>query len=102
MEDVLSKLKETVDGLLVEVNGKAEEVKENFNSFKEVFGKELDVQADNFKVYKDRLETKGKKLFNTESFVNDIKEEAGFAINDVKTSVDRFLDIMKDTVSKAK
>ncbi|MEZ5009097.1 MAG: hypothetical protein R2753_13180 [Chitinophagales bacterium] len=102
MEDVLSKFKESVDSLLVEVNGKAEEIKENFNSFKDVFGKELDVQSENLKTYKSRLEAKGKKIFDSEAILNDVKEEAGFVINDVKTSVDRLLDIMKDTVSKAK
>lgn len=102
MEDVLSKFKESVDSLLVEVNGKAEEIKENFNSFKDVFGKELDVQSENLKAYKSRLEAKGKKIFDSEAILEDVKEEASFVINDVKTSVDRLLDIMKDTVSKAK
>lgn len=102
MEQILAKFKETADALLADVNGRAEEVKENFDSFKTVFGKELNVQTENLKTYKERLETKGKKLFNSEDFVADLREEVEFAIKDVKSNADRFFDFVKENVSKAK
>ncbi len=102
MDNVLSKLKETLDALLADVNGRAEEVKVNFNSFSEVFGKEFEVQSENFKGYRSRLETKGKKVFDTETFVKDVKEEIDFAVKDVKLNVDRLFDLMKETINKAK
>ena len=102
MEQVLAKLRETLDALLADVNGRAEEVKENFGSFKEVFGKEFDVQTENLKAYRTRLETKGKKLFNGEAVAADFREELEIALKDIRTNADRFFDFVKDNLNKAK
>jgi len=102
MENVFAKFRETIDALLADFNGRAEEVKENFTSFKDVFGKEFQLQTDNLKVYRDRLETKGKKVFNAEDFVADIREEVEFAVKDVKSTVDRAFDAVKKGIENVK
>jgi len=102
MENVFEKFRETVDALLADFNGRAEEVKENFSSFKDVFGKEFQLQTDNLKVYRERLETKGKKVFNAREFVADIREEMDFAVKDVRSVVDRAFDAMKKGIENVK
>ena len=102
MENVFSKFRETADALLADLNGRAEEVQENFASFKDVFGKEFQFQADNMKVYRERLESKGQKVFDVKEFVSDFREEMEFAIKDFRTSVDRIFDAAKNRIEKAK
>ena len=91
-----------MDALLSEVNGRAEEVKENFTSFREVFGKELEVQTENLKGYRERLETKGRKFVNLDGIVADVREEIEFAVSDMKSNFDRFMDRLKERVHQAK
>lgn len=100
MENTVKKFKETIDALLVDVNSKAEEVKVNFESFKDVFGKEFEVQAENLKEYRERLEAKGKKIFNSDDLVNDVKEELEIAMKDVKTNAERLMDLLKNKSEK--
>ncbi len=102
MEEFVSKIKTNIDAVLVDVNSKAEEVKENFESFKTVFGKELDVQTENLKVYREKIEAKGKKLFNSQDLVNDLKEELEVAVKEVKTNADKVFDFFKETLEKVK
>lgn len=102
MEQVIAKMKETMDALLADINGKAEEVKENFSSFREVFGKEMEVQADNLKVYRERLQAKGKKIFDANEFAADVREELEIALSDLRSGVDKMFDSMKARIEKAK
>ena len=102
MENVLSRFKENIDALLADINGRAEEVKENFSSFRDVFGKEFQFQADHMKVYRERLETKGRKVFNAQQFVADIREEVDFAVKDFRSAVDRVFDAVKKGIEDAK
>jgi hypothetical protein len=102
MEEIVSKLKTNIDALLADVNGKAEEVKENFKSFQEVFGKELNVQTENLKVFGAKLEEKGKKLINSQDLATDLRTELEEVIKDVKTSADKVFGFVKENINKAK
>lgn len=102
MEQLISKVKETVDAVLADVNGRAEEVKHNFASFREVFGKELEIQANNLKLHRERLEQKGRKAFDPKVFTEDVREELEFAVKDIRQAFDRVFDSLKDRVEKAK
>lgn len=102
MEQLMAKFRESMDALLADINGRAEEVKENFSSFREVFGKELEIQADNLKVHRERLEVKGKKIFNAKEFSADVREEIEMAVSDLRTAVDKFFDALKSGIEKAK
>jgi vacuolar-type H+-ATPase subunit E/Vma4 len=102
MEEIVSKIKTNIDAILADANGKAEEVKENFENFKTVFGKELEVQTENLKVYKEKIEAKGKQLFASQDVVNDLRNELESVVKEVKSNADKVFDFVKETISKAK
>lgn len=102
MEQAIAKLKESIDALLADFNGRAEEVKENFNSFKDVFGKELELQKDQLKVYRERLGQKGRKVFDAQAFANDMREEFDIVLKDLRTGADRFYGVIKQRLDSAR
>ena len=67
-----------------------------------VFGNEFKLQADNLQGYRERLEAKGKKVFNGEEFVADFREELDFAVRDIRATVDRAYTTIKSRIADAK
>ena len=102
MEKIINKIRESIESLTDDFNGRSEEVRENFASFKEVFGKEFELQTEHLKEYGERLETRGKDLFDWPSLSSDVREKVGYAVKDVRTAVDQLFDTVKEVIDKVK
>lgn len=102
MDERFVEFRENLDKLLSDLNGRAEEVKENFRSFQDVFGKEWELQSENLKKYRSKMESRAKKLIDREAIANDIREELDHVVRDLRSSMDRVYDVLKDRIAKAR
>jgi hypothetical protein len=101
MDDIMQEAREKLDELLVDLNERSEEVKENFDSFREVFGKEFRLQAGNFKNYRDQILGRGNDLIDADRWEEELKARLSNTIHHLRDSADRAYHTVKNRMKEA-
>jgi hypothetical protein len=102
MEKMIEKLRAGADEFLSELNTRAEEVRENFESFQGVFGKEFNIQKEHLKEYREKMEFKGKDALNLEEQLDRLKGTLRHGVVELRAVVDGFFDRLRDTIDNAR
>ncbi len=98
----MAKFNSIIEEIIDELNVKAEDIKENFESFREVALKEMDIQSKSLKDYSDRLQSTIDSNLKVEDFVEDFKEEVEYIVKDLRSHVDRFYNQIKESIEQIK
>lgn len=100
MEDWISDIKSKAEKIRIDWEIRRAEIQRNYESFREVFGNEFDIQSDKFREYIRQLREERELEMGPESLTRKAVEEAENAVHELRTQVDNLYDALKSRLNK--